>query len=52
MDREKALVMHAALQERGVRVNQRCSWFFSAAHDDQAIEETLAAADGAFKAIS
>ncbi len=51
MDREKALAMHAALQERGVRVNQRCSWFFSAAHDDQAIEETLAAADGAFRAI-
>jgi glutamate-1-semialdehyde 2,1-aminomutase len=52
MDRDRALAMHAALQERGVRVNQRCSWFFSAAHDDQAIEETLAAADGAFRAIS
>jgi glutamate-1-semialdehyde 2,1-aminomutase len=52
MDRDRALAMHAALQERGVRVNQRCSWFFSAAHDDQAIEETLAAADGAFRAVA
>ena len=50
-DREKALAFHGALQERGVRVNQKCAWFLSAAHDDQAIEETLAAADGAFKAI-
>lgn len=51
-DRERALAFHGELQKRGVRVNQKCAWFLSAAHDDQAIEETLAAADGAFKAIS
>jgi glutamate-1-semialdehyde 2,1-aminomutase len=50
-DRERALAFHGELQKRGVRVNQKCAWFLSAAHDDQAIEETLAAADGAFKAI-
>jgi glutamate-1-semialdehyde 2,1-aminomutase len=46
-DRDAALAFSQALQEEGVRVNQRCSWFLSAAHDDQVIEETLAAADRA-----
>jgi glutamate-1-semialdehyde 2,1-aminomutase len=50
-DRDRALAFHTALQEQGVRVNQRCSWFLSAAHDDATIDETLAAADRAMAAI-
>jgi len=46
-DRDMALAFHAALQEEGVRVNQRTTWFLSAAHDDAVIAETLAAADRA-----
>ena len=52
LDRDRALAFSTALQENGVRVNQRCAWFFSAAHDDVTIEETLAAADRAFATIS
>jgi glutamate-1-semialdehyde 2,1-aminomutase len=51
-DRDRAMAFSRALQEHGVRVNQRASWFFSAAHDDATIEETLAAADRAFAAIA
>ena len=40
-----------ALQANGVRVNQRCAWFLSAAHDDDAIDETLTAADRAFAGL-
>jgi glutamate-1-semialdehyde 2,1-aminomutase len=50
-DRDRALAFSRALQEEGVRVNQRCAWFLSAAHDSGAIEETLAAADRALAAI-
>ncbi|MCW5747751.1 MAG: aspartate aminotransferase family protein [Alphaproteobacteria bacterium] len=46
-DRDRALAFCKALQEEGVRVNQRCAWFLSAAHDDAAIDETLAAVDRA-----
>ncbi|MBL8675794.1 MAG: aspartate aminotransferase family protein [Rhodospirillales bacterium] len=46
-DRDRALALSRALQDEGVRVNQRCSWFLSAAHDDATIDETLAAADRA-----
>ena len=46
-DRDRALAFCKALQEEGVRVNQRCSWFLSTAHDEAAIDETLAAADRA-----
>jgi glutamate-1-semialdehyde 2,1-aminomutase len=46
-DRDMALAFCRALQEEGVRVNQRCSWFLSSAHDAETIEETLAAADRA-----
>ncbi len=52
MDRERALRFSGELQARGVRVNQRCAWFLSAAHDDATVEATLAAADGAFGAIA
>jgi glutamate-1-semialdehyde 2,1-aminomutase len=52
LDRERALRFSGELQARGVRVNQRCAWFLSAAHDDGAVAETLAAADGAFRAIA
>jgi|GEM_PF-3899753 len=40
------------LQARGVRVNQRCAWLLSAAHDDATIGARLAAADGAFAATA
>ncbi len=33
-----------ALQDRGVRVTARGTWFLSAAHDESDIERTLAAA--------
>jgi glutamate-1-semialdehyde 2,1-aminomutase len=46
-DRDMALAFHAALQEQGIRVNQRTTWFLSTAHDDPIIDETLAAADRA-----
>ena len=49
--RDRALAFSRALQEEGVRVNQRCAWFLSAAHDSGAIEETLEAADRALAAI-
>jgi len=52
VDRERSLRFSGELQARGVRVNQKCAWFLSAAHDDAAIGETLAAADGAFGAIA
>jgi len=46
-DRDMALAFSRALQDEGVRTNQRTSWFLSAAHDEAVIEETLAAADRA-----
>jgi len=52
LDRDRALAFSGALQANGVRVNQRCAWFLSAAHDDATIDETLAAADRAFDAIA
>ncbi len=51
-DRERAMRFSAELQRRGVRVNQRCAWFLSAAHDDATIDETLAAADQALAALT
>lgn len=51
-DRDRAMAFSQALQDNGVRVNQRCAWFFSAAHDDTTIDETLAAADRALAAIA
>ena len=48
LDRDRAMAFSRALQAQGVRVNQRCAWFLSAAHDDTTIDETLAAADRAF----
>ena len=39
-DRDRALAFSRALQEEGVRVNQRCAWFLSTAHDRDAIDET------------
>ena len=52
VDRDRAMAFSRALQDNGVRVNQRCAWFFSAAHDDATIDETLAAADRALAAIA
>ncbi len=51
-DRDMALAFHTALQEQGVRVNQRATWFLSTAHDDAIIDETLAAADRAMAALT
>jgi glutamate-1-semialdehyde 2,1-aminomutase len=50
-DRDAALAFHGALQEEGIRVNQRTTWFLSTAHDDAIIDETLAAADRAMAAL-
>ena len=50
-DRDMALAFSRALQEEGVRVNQRCSWFLSSAHDEATIDETLAAADRAMATL-
>ena len=52
VDRDRSMAFSRALQDNGVRVNQRCAWFFSAAHDDATIDETLAAADRALAAIA
>jgi glutamate-1-semialdehyde 2,1-aminomutase len=41
-----------ALQDRGVRVTARGTWFLSAAHDDADIDATLAAASEALDAIA
>ena len=51
-DRVQAAAFSRALQEEGVRVNQRCSWFLSAAQDDATIEETLQAADRAMARLA
>jgi len=51
-DRDMALAFHAALQEQGIRVNQRATWFLSTAHDDAIIDETLAAADRAMAVLT
>ena len=42
----------AALQDHGVRPTARGTWFVSAAHDDDAIDRTIAAADHALAAIA
>jgi glutamate-1-semialdehyde 2,1-aminomutase len=41
-----------ALQDRGVRVTARGTWFLSAAHDDADIDATLAAAAEALDAVA
>jgi glutamate-1-semialdehyde 2,1-aminomutase len=46
------LAFHTALQEQGIRVNQRTAWFLSTAHDDAIIDETLAAADHAMATLA
>jgi glutamate-1-semialdehyde 2,1-aminomutase len=51
-DRDMALAFHTALQEQGIRVNQRTAWFLSTAHDDAIIDETLAAADRAMAMLA
>ncbi len=40
-----------ALQDRGVRVTSRGTWFLSAAHTDADIDETLAAAERALASV-
>jgi len=52
MDRDRALSFSRALQAEGVRVNPRCSFFLSTAHDDAIIDETLAGADRAMAALA
>jgi glutamate-1-semialdehyde 2,1-aminomutase len=51
-DRDAALAFHCALQEEGIRVNQRTTWFLSSAHDEAVIDETLAAADRVMAAMA
>ena len=51
-DRDMAMAFHTALQEEGIRVNQRATWFLSTAHDDAVIDETLAAADRAMAKLA
>jgi glutamate-1-semialdehyde 2,1-aminomutase len=40
------------LQERGVRPTARGTWFVSTTHDDDVVEQTLAAADAALEALA
>lgn len=42
----------AALQDLGVRPTARGTWFVSAAHDDEAVDRTIAAADRALGALT
>ncbi|MGH2354517.1 MAG: aspartate aminotransferase family protein [Chloroflexota bacterium] len=48
LPRQKAFLR--ALQDRGVRITSRGTWFLSTAHGDAEIDETLDAAAGALKA--
>lgn len=41
-----------ALQDRGVRLTHRGTWFFSAAHTDEDVQRTLEAVDGALGEIT
>ena len=51
-DRDMAMAFHTVLQEEGIRINQRATWFLSTAHDDDVIDETLAAADRAMAKLT
>ena len=51
-DRDAMLALHAALQDKGVRVQQAGKWFLSTAHDDAVIDETLAAAGRAMASVA
>ena len=42
---------NARLHSESVRITARGTWFLSAAHSDEDIEESLAAADRAFPAL-
>ncbi len=50
-DAEKRQLFNKILHEEGVRVTARGTWFMSAAHTDADVEETLGAADRAFKKL-
>jgi glutamate-1-semialdehyde 2,1-aminomutase len=50
-DRARQRTLLRALQDRGVRVTARGTWFLSAAHDDADIEATLAAAGDALAVV-
>lgn len=50
-DRRRYVAFTTALLRRGVRALERGAWFLSAAHDDDAIEATLAAVAGALDEI-
>ena len=50
-DRARQRTFLRALQDRGVRVTARGTWFLSAAHDDADIEDTLAAAGDALAVV-
>lgn len=50
-DRELTTRFHAALLDRGVNIVPRGLWFLSAAHTENDVEETLAAAGDAFAAL-
>ncbi len=50
-DAHKRARFNALLHEEGVRVTARGTWFLSTAHSDTDIEESLAAADRAFRRL-
>jgi glutamate-1-semialdehyde 2,1-aminomutase len=50
-DRDRQRRFLRALQDRGVRVTSRGTWFLSAAHDDDDIERTLASAAEALAVV-
>ena len=50
-DREKYGKFIEGMLERGVRVMERGMWFMSAAHSDEDVKKTLAAADEVFATL-
>lgn len=51
-DQGRQRIFIRALQDRGVRVTSRGTWFLSAAHDEADIERTLASAANALATVS
>ena len=50
-DHERYARFRQELLERGVRTNDHGKWFLSTAHTEEDIDQTLDAADGAFRAL-
>ena len=51
VDHERYVTFRQKLLEGGIRANMHGKWFLSCAHTEQDVEQTLAAADQAFRAL-